>query len=80
MRVLLVPPGTSSEDIEALWDKYVSTAEGEDGEEEGALWVLRQQGDMIYVVSCTSVVIFLRRNSQKSTLTFRCAVCCWADN
>lgn len=53
MRVLLVPLGASPDDIEELWAKHVSTAEGEREKEEETLWALRQQGDMIYLVSCT---------------------------
>ena len=77
MRVLVVPPGASPEDIETLWAKYVPTTEGE-GTKEETLWALRQQGDMMYLVSFAFVVIFLRMNAQNGTSAFRGAVCCWA--
>lgn len=58
MKVVVVPAEASPKDVEALWAKHVRqrtvadgkvpTADGE-GEEE-ALWVLRQLGDMIYLV------------------------------
>lgn len=69
MRVRLAPPDATPEIIEALWASYVLAADGGGEEEEGPLWVLRQQGDMIYLVSGPLLPsCCLRRKSQKGKI------------